>query len=156
MNAEKVEGAVLRDGTPAGRRLSTSIFGFNEPLVLTGTLPTSQHPITSLSGTTTLDFDDPLNPFKHKYHPDHNNLKPDYETMLDEGIESWTVVRYLTFEFTAGDPELPEGAQIGWGDNQIGGVYTEVLEGLHRDAITTQGIFRLRRVSNVSELDPEL
>ncbi len=154
--AGKLEGAVLRDGTPAGRRISTSIFPFNEPLSLTGAFPTPANPASIVTGEVALDYDDPLNPFKHKYHPDHNNLKPDYATMLDEGLESWTVIRRLTFAFTATDPEMPEGAQSGWGDTQIGGVYTEVIEGLHRDDITVEGVFRLSRVSKVAELDPDL
>lgn len=156
INADKVQGAVLRDGTPVGRRLSTSIFGFDAPLALAGVFPRPENPASVVSGTVVLDYNDPLNPFMHRYHPDHNNLKPDYATMLDEGIESWTVIRHLTFEFTENDPEYPEGALAGWGDTQLGGIYTEVLEGLHRHNITVQGTFRLRRVSNVAQIDPDL
>lgn len=156
LQAGKLRGAVLRDGTPAGRRVSTSIFGFNEPLQMTGSLPTPPQPTATLACTVVLEYDDPRNPFMHRYHPDHNNLRPDYETMLDEGIESWTVTRHLTLDFTAADPEFPEGAQAGWGDARIGGVYLETIEGLHRQDITVQGVFRLRRVSNIVELNPDL
>lgn len=156
LDANKIEGAVLRDGAPVGRRISTSVFSFSEPLLLAGAFPTPETPVSSVTGTVTLDYDDPLNPFKHRYHPDHNNLREDYATPLDEGIESWTIDRHLAFDFTETDPEFPEGAQSGWGDSEIGGIYTETLEGLHRDAITTQGSFRIRRVSNVAELDPDL
>jgi hypothetical protein len=35
----------------------------------------------------------------------------------------------------------------GWGSSVIGGHYTEILRGLHRDALVVSGTFVLRRVS---------
>jgi hypothetical protein len=55
-------GATLRDGQPVGRRWSTTAFGFREPILMDGVFGESG---AALSCTTTLDYDDPLNPFKH-------------------------------------------------------------------------------------------
>jgi len=148
------EGATLRDGVPVGRRVSTAAFGFREPVEMTGVFPTPGDPITTVDCTVELDYDDPVNPFKHKYHPDHDNLGAsfDEEHPLAEGKESYTVTREIELAFTADDPD---GLGLaGWGDNQIGGAYRETIAGIHRDPIHAEGTFRLRRVSTVAELDP--
>ena len=59
----------------------------------------------TLNGVVALDYNHPLNPFKHVYHPDHDNLNERFEQPpLPEGRESFTVTRNVAFEFTATDP----------------------------------------------------
>ena len=40
-----------------------------------------------------------------------------------------------------------------WGDEEIGGIYTERITGIHREAVHTSGIFRLQRISDVDILN---
>jgi hypothetical protein len=138
-------GAALRDGQAVGRRFSTTAFGFNEPVPMTGQFG------SALAATVTLDYDDPVNPFKHRYHPDHDNLPPDFGGKLAEGVESYTVQRNIQLQFGGADPDGFELA--GWGDTQTGGVYQEDITGLHHATIHLRGTFRLHRASRVGVLN---
>lgn len=137
------EGATLRDGTKTGRRVSTAAFGFQ------GTVPITRNLAGQWTGEVVLGHNDVTNPFKHLHHPDHDNLKFDFETVLPSGRESFTVTRELTLEFTA---EEPEGFELaGWGDSVLGGVYRERIYGLiagpNNDPIEVEGFFRIHRAS---------
>jgi hypothetical protein len=95
-----------------------------------------------------ISYNDPTNPFVHSYHPDHDNkdARPDGTNIaLTDGVESYSVTRSCSFEFTTSPPEGT--SSVGWGSNVIGGNYTETLSGLHRQDITTSGTFTLRRAS---------
>lgn len=146
------EGATLRDGTPAGRRFSSAAFGFETPIEMGGSFPAVEAPATSVSGDVVLAYDDPLNPFYHRYHPDHDNLNFNFEPYTGNvEQESYTVTRSLTLDFTEGDPE---GLNIaGWGDTQIGGIYRESIQGLHKDLLTVEGFFRLQHASRIASLN---
>ena len=56
------------DATRKGRRFSSCVFGFREPI------PMSAEPSGVLYCAVSTEYDDPLNPFRHLYHPDHDNL----------------------------------------------------------------------------------
>ena len=140
-------GAAVRDNKQVGRRLSSAAFAFEDPVLMTGSVN------TSFKCNISLDYDHPLNPFKHKYHPDHDNFGYDFETKLSEGKESFTIKRHIELQFTEDDPEGTY--QPGWGDSQIGGVYRERFEGLHKSALYVEGIFRLNLISRVSKLNDE-
>ena len=99
---------------------------------------------------------DPLNPFKHKYHPDHDNLDAKFEpfeTDLSPYLwESFTVKRTIALELT-NEPAFGEmtpaeatalAAQLDWGGENWGGNYTEIIEGLHQNDITVKGYFVIR------------
>jgi hypothetical protein len=141
-------GSELRDGQQVARRLSSAAFGFKQPLACTGT---GAFGSGKVSCQVTLSYDDPVNPFKHRYHPDHDNLDERFQTQLSEGIESFTVVRQIEFEFTTQDPENLSFA--GWGDNQLGGNYLETITGLHHEPIYIAGTFRLTRASTIGVLN---
>jgi hypothetical protein len=98
-----------------------------------------------------LDYDHPLNPFKHRFHPDHNNLDERFEQKLPEGKESFTVTRAISLEFTATDPMGLNPPS--WGDSELGGVYRETFTGLHRHPIQVSGTFRLVRTSRAAALN---
>lgn len=97
---------------------------------------------------------DPLNPFKHKYHPDHDNLDAKFEpfdpTQLSPYYwESFGVKRTIAltlkndpaFEgMTAEEIERLSG-ELDWGGENWGGDYAEVIEGLHQNDITVKGYF---------------
>jgi hypothetical protein len=140
----RLTGATLRDGTAVGRRLSSAAFGFRSPRTLSVSGDT-------LSCTITIGYDDSLNPFKHGYHPDHDNLDERFEEKLPDGVESMTITRQIRFQFTADDPD---GFMLaGWGDSQLGGLYGETVTGLHRSTIYSSGRFRLHRASNTGVLN---
>ncbi len=147
------QGVAVRDSTVIGRRFSSANFSFREPIPLgaTGEFGASG---VRLGCSILLDYRDPLNPFVHRYHPDHDNLDERFEATLPEGRESFTVKRDVEFEFLSTDPE---NLQIsGWGDNQIGGIYRETLTGLHRNPIRVSGTFRLNLASRVDVLNDGL
>jgi hypothetical protein len=103
---------------------------------------------STLVRTVVVPFNDPTNPFVHQYHPDHDNAdaRPDGTRVpKGNGDESFTVSRTCSFSFT---PSPPAGVStVGWGSSVIGGQYTEILRGLHRDSLVVSGTFVLRRVS---------
>lgn len=139
-------GAALRDGKQIGRRISSAAFAFSDPLPMTGDFDA-----TLTCNGITLGYDDPLNPFQHQYHPDHDNLDFDFQTPVPEGKESYTFVRNLELEFTSGDPD---GLSLaGWGDNQVGGIYRESIQGVHKEVLQVEGSFRLHHVSRIPVLD---
>jgi hypothetical protein len=138
--------SLIGNGNITGRRISTAAFAFRNPLILGGNFA-----VDSLAGTVMLDYNHALNPFKHRFHPDHNNLDERYEQTLPEGRESFTIQRAVTLQFSSNDPQGPNPP--GWGDSEVGGVYREVMTGVHRSAIHLSGTFRLVRITNVGALN---
>lgn len=138
-------GAVNRGGRPVGLRYSTIGYDFpgNEQ-EFTGDFG----PGEQINTTLVTDPDLPTNPFMHRYHPDHDNLDPQF---LNFEQEAFQVSRDMRFIFTSEDPLGREPP--GWGDSILGGVYEGSLSGLHRNTIFTSGIFRLRRMSAVPVLN---
>jgi hypothetical protein len=55
----------------------------------------------SISATLLEPYNDRVNPFVHRYHPDHNNLAEDFKTVLPAGEESFDVTRNVRFIFGA-------------------------------------------------------
>jgi hypothetical protein len=138
-------GATLRDGVPVGLRISTVAYdlpGHQQPM--TGSLdPSGQLEITLLLGV-----DAPTNPYKHTYHPDHDNL--DAQFLVPE-IEAFEVSRTISIQFS---PDHPAGRPpAGWGSSQVGGTYREVVTGLHRNPIHVEGLVLLTRVAATAQLD---
>jgi hypothetical protein len=97
------------------------------------------------------DYRDPLNPFVHRYHPDHDNLDERFERTLPEGLESFSINRQVELQFSSTD--LDNLALAGWGDNQLGGIYRETITGAHKTPLYVSGTFRLYQASRVSVLN---
>jgi hypothetical protein len=144
-------GATLRDSQPVARRFSSAAFGFVRPILFTGLGAFGEG---TFSCEVVTDYDDALNPFKHRYHPDHDNLDDRFQNKLPEDTESFTVRRQIKLEFTSQDPENLTAA--GWGDNQLGGNYGETISGLHNRAINISGTFRLTRALSLGVLNDGL
>jgi hypothetical protein len=138
---ESLIPSLVGSGEIAGRRISSTAFGFKDPVVLSG----GAFGAGAISGTVPLDFNHPLNPFKHRHHPDHNNLDERFENTLPEGRESFAVTRNITLSFGSTDPLGLHPP--GWGQSELGGAYTETLTGLHRHPLHVAGTFRLVRVA---------
>lgn len=101
-------------------------------------------PGQTLVRSVNIPFDDDVNPFVHRYHPDHNN-RDARGNPLPEGVESYGMTRTFSFTFTPAPP--PGVSSTGWGSSVIGGNYTEVIKGLHRNPLTVTGTFVLRRAN---------
>ena len=139
------KGVGLRDGELVGRRMSSIGFDFDAlQLVMAGAFG----PSGSLSVSNTLDPNFRTNPFRHKFHPDHDNLNAQYTAYQAEGP---TVTRAITLSLSTrypANPRLPTATPpTGWGESQIGGIYSEVLTGLHKNPIQVTGSFELQRIS---------
>jgi hypothetical protein len=148
-------GAALRDGQPVGRRISSPAFGTfyaedTEPFitkvnekVMASSGVFGQDGAT-LTVTLGLPKDDPTNPFRHMYHPDHKLAE-----------QSYTVTRIITLEFAEVDPEgrpITGVPTLGWGSSEIGGRYEETITGLHKNTLHIEGTFLLHKVSSVGTL----
>ncbi len=86
------------DRVPAGAkvvsRISSIAFPVMNPVKMAGQFS------EAMAARVNLDYDDPVNPFKHAYHPDHDNLDEDFSTnRLAAGRESFTVERSVSFNF---------------------------------------------------------
>lgn len=141
------EGASLRDGVPVGRRFSTIDFDFDGGPQ--GTLPMAGgfgvgH---TARGTIVLEADAATNPFKHKFHPDHDNLDASFQHYKEE---AYRVTRQIELEFTPTtvNPDDKSTASLEYGYSTLGGNYRETISGLHRTNILAGGAFKLTRVSN--------
>lgn len=133
---DALEAGSVQDGEPFVRRIGTAAFSFP------GDLPMSGSFADALGAICDIAPDDPLNPFRHKYHPDHD---------CDREGECIGVTRSMLFEF---DAQPPEGdTRPGWGDRILGGTYAETIIGLHRETLSVGGRFELRRISTIGTLN---
>lgn len=140
-------GTAIRNNTTVGRRLSTASFDFppengNNYLTLNGLFATGQ----SVAGVIDLSPDFNTNPFRHKYHPDHDNLNVTFD---GRSVEAYEVTRAIQFDLLP----APANSRPGYGFDELSGNYHETLVGLHRSAITVGGSFRLNRVSSTAVLN---
>jgi hypothetical protein len=106
-------------------------------------------PGQKLTGSLALPFDHATNPFKHKYHPDHDNLNSRFD---GPATESFTTTRQVELDFLSSPPDGPAAPDFGY--NVMGGNYREVITGIHKHPIRVSGTFRLSRISLVAELNP--
>lgn len=122
------QGIVERGGKMVGRRFSSASFPMTgDSLTLTGSLAAGG----SATGTLTLAATNPVNPFRHKYHPD----------LANAGV---AVTRAISISIAPGDTPA---------DQQLVGTWSETMTGLHKDAINIAGTLTLSRVSTVSNLN---
>ena len=130
------EAASVQDGEPFARRLGTAAFSFDGDLALSGGFS------DALGGAYDIPADHSLNPFRHKYHPDHD---------CDQLGECYEPSRSFILDFESTPP--PGDTRPGWGDRILGGTYAETLVGLHKDSIAVGGRFEITRVSGVDTLN---
>lgn len=139
------KGATLRDGVLVGLRVSTVAYDFPEhDLPMTGTFG----PSGQLDIVLTIPADAPTNPYKHRFHPDHDNLDAEF---LGPQIEAFDITRTFTLQFSSIHPAERPGP--GWGSNELGGTFLETIEGMHRNPIHTKGSFLLTRVAATPRLN---
>jgi hypothetical protein len=144
-------GAQVVDGKSIGRRISTADYDFPSPPTNNFLAVSGQFAISNLLTTSiTLSPNFPTNPFRHKFHPDHDNLGPDFKQTAARP-EVYEVRRDIEIMPTPTDPGGKTAPE--YGDDTIGGTYKETVMGLHKTNIVTAGTFSLKRISSVGVLN---
>jgi hypothetical protein len=132
---DEVPIQVDRDGRKLKYHYSAILF--HQPVELTGTV----HIDSTLSGLVVLDSDHPLNPYRHRYNPEHR--------------EGYRITRNIKLTFNARDPD-PLHQELGLdesdGDNELTGIYEETIQGISLEPITVRGCFKLYRLSETTQL----
>lgn len=124
------------------RRIDSVAFPLMPPL------PLLDQPTNVLTGTLTTAFDDPTNPFLHRYHPQHDNRNARFEP-YDGPVETRTIVRDLSLTFQSPTNSL---ANPYYGVDYKTGTYQETLTGLRAQPLCVQGVFTLQRISRINQL----
>ncbi len=139
-----------QDGSPFAYRISSVGYDFSggPDLALSGAFG------GTITGTIPVLRSDPTNPFKHRYHPDHDDLTANYQTPVgvpDYAREVPELSRaiQITFAPVAGGDLSPEN-----GASVRTGTYRESVTGLHKAALVTAGTFTLRRMNTLGEINP--
>jgi hypothetical protein len=126
------EVTVIRDERRLTYRLQSALF--NEPLTLAGNLGADGKSGT-LTGSVALGPEHPLNPYRHRYHP--------------ELVSGFDLQRNLTLRFGLTPPvNTGEGSPLAT-VGAVGGTYEEEINGLSREPIRVRGSFRFRGLGNV-------
>ena len=120
----------------------------------------------NLRFTYTLAADDPVNPFRHPYHPDHDGLDARFKTRLPTGDnpnnyigaikpELFSVSNTVTLAWT--NAAVVGGSSVLWNPaEKVTGTIEFQVDGLRREgAILMKGAFELRRISQVGTLSLE-
>jgi hypothetical protein len=141
------ESLLKADAKATAQRLTSVHLPLDRVLPGTGSVA----PGSTFTCTVQVPYTDPTNPFLHQYHPDHDNKSP-RGAPLPAGVESQNITRVCSFTFTAAPPPGSTASATGWGSSVIGGTYSEVLSGLHKNNITVGGTFELRRASELGIL----
>jgi hypothetical protein len=124
-------------------RISSVAFPLMPPLTLAGEFT------NILTGTVAVNFDDPTNPFLHRYHPMHDNKDWDFNPYTN-AVETRTIVREITLDFD--DPPTNLVHHPYWGVDQALGTYRETLIGLRAQPVVVEGSFWLERISRINKL----
>ncbi len=144
-------GVALRDGDPVAKRLGAPAIDFpatapDYAVTMAGSVST---PGTgTLTASFTIDRNHPTNPFKHKYHPDHDNVGP-----FGPVPEAFDVTRTIQLAFSSTDPTGASSPE--YGSSVLAGTYGEQFPAgaLHKNPIAVSGSFRLTRVSLTARLN---
>ena len=101
-----------------------------------------------LTGRISIPSGYATNPYFHRFHPDHDNLDPDYAKVV---TEDFAIERELVFDFT------PIGSGVpGFGVDGLDGTYRESVSGLHKVPLLVSGTFTLQRLTSTGVLNPSL
>lgn len=118
----------------------------------------------SLQFAYTIADNDPVNPFRHPYHPDHDGLGHDFQTPLPSGDnpanyateekpELFSISNTVELAWT-GTPSQAGGGSAGWNPSEsTSGTILWKVMGLRREGdIQMQGSFELRRISQLGTI----
>ncbi len=139
--------------SPEVNRLTAVAFPIMSPVLVTNVLTNAASTgLTNLLGcVVTTAFDDPTNPFLHKYHPGHDNKDWNFQP-YSNAVETVTIERDIVLDLT-GSAFTNGVADPYWGIDEIGGVYNETLLGVRQQPIYIRGVFYLERVCRLGTLN---
>ena len=142
-------GTALRGGQPVARRLSTAHCDFpGAPDKNYAEFQGHFEFGSSVATVIQLGPNSPTNPFRHMYHPDHDNLTADYKNFA---AEAYSISRRIVLWLRSAP--LDGKADPAYGTERMEGEYQETVTGLHREPIEAQGGFVLRRISDIGVLN---
>lgn len=148
------EGATVVDGEPFGYRISALGFDTVDSagVAMTGNFA------TGLTTTLTIGKSDAVNPYKHRYHPDHDGLNPFYQPFNPEPTspilqELWDITRTITL--TVPPVTLDQTQPPGASESSLRGVYSETVTGMHKRPLHSSGGFVLNRLVKIPVLNPQ-
>jgi hypothetical protein len=124
-----LEVAAQRDGRQRTYRLEAVLF--HAPVDLSGTLA-ADGTGGVLTGAVRLSPEHALNPYRHRYHPEHGS--------------GYDLLRSIRLSFEAQAPPAPGAESSIATVGVLGGVYEEELTGLSPEPIRVRGTFRLRQI----------
>lgn len=147
------ERLLLPTQLEAAQRISSVQFptsAGNIPWSFTGTMRQGER----LTARVPLSYEDQSsNPFLHTYHPDHDNLDPQFKSTLARGVESYGVTRMITLSFAAPENNFNSLTQ---GSQDLAGSYSEVItfeaSGSQTRQYNVLGTFTLKRISEIDSL----
>jgi hypothetical protein len=102
----------------------------------------------TLSAEVNISFNDPTNPFLHRYHPQHDNKDWDFVAYTN-AVEVPNITREITMDFTTVTNAAEDPI---WGVDTVAGTYTEILSGLRAQPIVMTGPFALQRISHIDQI----
>lgn len=143
----RYEGVQTRDREQVGRRVSSIAFPLPAGDRSRGFTPVTGQfkPGASLSVSLSMDANDPLNPFRHRYHPDHDNLGADFRTYQPE---AYSFRRDITLNLSGGAPTQDSRM----GTEMMEGTFVEKIHHLHRNPIVLKGKIEWLRISTIGNL----
>ncbi|MBA4387356.1 MAG: hypothetical protein C0404_05205 [Verrucomicrobia bacterium] len=124
-------------------RLSSVAFPPGTSVQMTGSMSNAVHASVSLG------YDDPSNPFRHAYHPDHDNRNASWQP-VGAGVESLTVVRSI--DMVVDTNSVSQAGNLFWGPDDCSGVYRETIQGLLQQPIYFAGKFTLKRINRANAI----
>lgn len=134
---DSVSIATFRDGRPITRRFESILF--DRPVALAQDAGDPLDPFGAagtLHGTVHILPDDPLNPYRHRYNPEHRR--------------GYEITRQITIKIESQKDRPSEqlaGLDGTFGPQRLSGQYTEVITGVTEQPITVHGTFRLDRLT---------
>ncbi len=109
-------------------------------------------PLSSLSASYVIGYNDAVNPFKHIYNPNHNNVDAN-DQPLAEGVENYTISNEVHLVVAPMDAPSASSASLWNPEEELSGSYTQRIYGLRKQPVTLGGTFRLQRVSKTGVLE---
>ncbi len=129
---------LFREGRPITYHYNAILFP--KPIDLEGAI-TGNGMAGTLTGTQEISEDHKLNPYRHRYHPEHG--------------QGFKITREVTLAFLEEDfnpVNRAMGLAESAGNNELNGIYTEKITGLSLYPVTVRGTFKLRRMSHTTDL----
>jgi hypothetical protein len=117
-----------RDGKKIDYRVEAAMF--HDQVELTGSIGANGS-AGVLTGALTMAPDHPLNPYRHRYHPEHG--------------AGYDFSRAMTLSFGVPLPGAPSSDSPIASVGVLSGIYEEEISGLAQEPIRARGAFRLRR-----------